>query len=156
MLSYKELVKQDFENQFSKIYKESTSVLCSYFKANEWTMGIFDRCLFLEYLEMYRGIRYTNNVFVQFTPINNTQAYSQTPLDLKPKKAEKIRVYKRMPNGWKPSNININLEGCMWINNGQSRFAKDTQGNRLFKYGLLVVNKDLYAESLRKKKIKRE
>lgn len=60
-------------------------------------------------------------------------------------KSSNIKYYKTMPKGWKiDKGARTAPEGTKWINNSESRFAKDSKGNRKFKQALLIVDRDMY------------
>ena len=57
-----------------------------------------------------------------------------------------VEILTEMPEGWKIIQGTLTQPlGCVWISNGRGLFAKDENGNRLYRSALLVVDKELYS-----------
>lgn len=66
-----------------------------------------------------------------------------------------IKVYKKMPKGWKKSEGTLTQPlGTVWANNGQSLFTKDKNGKSLRKTALVITDEKLYQESKKKRNSK--
>lgn len=67
-------------------------------------------------------------------------------------KSNEIAYYKTMPKGWKVDlGARTAPKGTKWINNGESRFAKDAKGNRKFKQALLITDKNIFNTNIKRK-----
>ncbi len=68
-------------------------------------------------------------------------------------KSNKIIYCETIPKGWKvDKGARTAPKGTQWINNGESRFAKDSKGNRKFKQALLITDKELFKNNKTKVK----
>lgn len=63
-----------------------------------------------------------------------------------------VEVLDKIPQGWQEIKGALTApRGTMWVSNGQSLFAKDENGNRKYKKALVVVDKELWEESKKRK-----
>jgi len=69
-----------------------------------------------------------------------------------------MKTYENLiPKGWRRLNGTLTEpNGCIWIHNGKSLFEKGENGKTLRKSKVLIVDRELFEENLKKQEVIRK